>query len=1084
MPVSFSRIISGISDYNKEEPQPDGVAFIRHVDYRRDPRRWALLPEAQKESGSTVTDLPKWGERISDTVYVYGDSGNIYTRSLAGSVALGHSVPGSHGNGLKYFGEDGFLYYTTDTVIGRYGRIGSSPIWVDDFLGAQGGIPTNTRSLDLEAASSQYATAADSASLSITGDITLETLRKPESLPTSGNEMVLISKWNENSNQRSYKWSLYNAPLTAKILVIGGGAGGGGASNNGGAGGGGAGGFIYNATYSLAPGTYPITVGAGGGGGTAGAGANNPSGGNGGQGGNSIFNDQTAVGAGFGGSQSAAGAAGGSGGGGGSSGSTGGGLGTAGQGNNGAAGVDATRTGGGGGGAGGAASGKTGGVGTANSISGSSVTYAVGGNGGDDGGTGSGSSIAGSGGGGARGNGAAGVDGKNGTVVIRYTTGEFSATGGTITTDGNDTIHTFTSSGSFVVGSSATAYKSRLTISSNGTNTETYDKALSSILVGAWIHLAVSLDVSASLATFYESGANSGTATGALTAIFNSTALLAIGASFDAAAAAEKFYDGLTDENRVWAAVRADSDIILNKDRELAGTDPNLVGYYQHDNALTDDSPQTNTLTLVNTPVYSSDVPFAGATTRTDKDQSAAGTGNTYALLTAISEAETDKQTFVPAKDPQKSISVYVAATGTGDWTLTVHDAQNRLITSKTILNAALPAAGEVEFIFATPWTPIIGATYHFHLTSTVANATIVSVASNDIETAQFNSYYQFLVTDSAYHPIGHIINLMTIGNGRYVATWDGGTYDPHTLVLPSEWKVRCLAKWREYEVYGCVRGDSIESYDEGVIFFWDGTSDTYNFFITVPEGGISAMFGSQGTLTIIAGYQGEILEYTGGDKASKVKTLPQLDLGKQIEVHPGGITMWQTLIRIGAGVTDSATFEQGVYTWGRKNDNYPMSLSYDYKISTGDNQSSSIAIGMLLPVEKKLLIGWQNGVSYGLDVIDPTHTSFQDGSIEFLIRDEGGIWKEKLTKLLRVEFEPLISGHTVGLQYKLDRESSWVTEETETTVGKDFKRMQVKGGRHKEYQARVNFRSSTTSSPAVLGVTVDEDILSGEKKI
>jgi len=41
--------------------------------------------------------------------------------------------------------------------------------------------------------------------------------------------------------------------------------------------------------------------------------------------------------------------------------------------------------------------------------------------------------------------------GGSGEVVIRYATADFGAcTGGTITTDGADTIHTFTASGTFV----------------------------------------------------------------------------------------------------------------------------------------------------------------------------------------------------------------------------------------------------------------------------------------------------------------------------------------------------------------------------------------------------------------------------------------------------------------------------------------------------------------------------------------------------------------------------------------------------------------------------------------------------------
>ena len=206
-PVEFNRIIYGIADYDKEA-LPNSVSFLRRIDYRSDPRKWVLLPGATKESGSTILDLPKWGERVSDTTYVYGEDGYIYSRTLAGAVASLRQVSGSSGNGLCYFGEDDFLYYTTDTTIGRYGRMSSSPAFVDDFLGAEGGIPLNTSSMDFEAASSMSADAADSATLSITTDLSLEGHYKFESLPTVGNQMALIAKWEAQNNDRSYKMAL------------------------------------------------------------------------------------------------------------------------------------------------------------------------------------------------------------------------------------------------------------------------------------------------------------------------------------------------------------------------------------------------------------------------------------------------------------------------------------------------------------------------------------------------------------------------------------------------------------------------------------------------------------------------------------------------------------------------------------------------------------------------------------------------------------------------------------------------------------------------------------------------------------
>lgn len=257
---------------------------------------------------------------------------------------------------------------------------------------------------------------------------------------------------------------------SVNYLTVAGG-GGGGATG----GGGGGGGFQANTT-TLTPGiSYTITVGAGGAGNTGsspgGTGANGGSSGI-----SSIF---TSIGGGGGGNSATNGASGGSGGGGGGiNGSIAGtgGTGTSGQGY---AGGNATTSplygSGGGGGAsgvggnGGNASGN-GGNGASSSISGASVSYSGGGGGGGGvtyatagtGGTGggangsqssTGSSASSNTGGGGGGGGynvafASGGNGGSGIVIISYT-GSQRGTGGTITTSGGNTSHTFTSSGTY-----------------------------------------------------------------------------------------------------------------------------------------------------------------------------------------------------------------------------------------------------------------------------------------------------------------------------------------------------------------------------------------------------------------------------------------------------------------------------------------------------------------------------------------------------------------------------------------------------------------------------------------------------------
>jgi hypothetical protein len=241
--------------------------------------------------------------------------------------------------------------------------------------------------------------------------------------------------------------------------------GGGGSCGQSGGGGGGAGGLLYS-TATVAPATsYTITIGAGGAGGVDAVGSN------GANGASSIFGGVgTAVGG--GGNEQNGGS------GGGRSSNSPATSGTAGQGNNGGTGSSGSgyNCGGGGGGAGAAGSstgngpnGANGGVGLAYSISGASVFYAGGGGGGADqrtggsngtggnGGGGNGSYTGGGtaggantgGGGGGQGyNGGNGRAGGSGIIIISYP-GAQRGTGGTVTSSGGNTIHTFTTSGTF-----------------------------------------------------------------------------------------------------------------------------------------------------------------------------------------------------------------------------------------------------------------------------------------------------------------------------------------------------------------------------------------------------------------------------------------------------------------------------------------------------------------------------------------------------------------------------------------------------------------------------------------------------------
>ena len=131
--------------------------------------------------------------------------------------------------------------------------------------------------------------------------------------------------------------------------------------------------------------------------------------------------------------------------------------------------------------------------------------------------------------------------------------------------------------------------------------------------VGVWMHLAFIYDPSVPIIKLYRDGAEVSSYTsqfGTATSIWDSTGVLLVGAGNlqVPGGSINRFCDGKISSVRIWDVVRTEAEINDNKCVQIDSA-TNLKASWTLDGVYTDGSGNSNTLTPVNSPNFSSDAP-------------------------------------------------------------------------------------------------------------------------------------------------------------------------------------------------------------------------------------------------------------------------------------------------------------------------------------------------------------------------------------------------------------------------------------------------------------------------------------------
>lgn len=428
---------------------------------------------------------------------------------------------------------------------------------------------------------------------------------------------------------------------------------------------------------------------------------------------------------------------------------------------------------------------------------------------------------------------------------------------------------------------------------------------------------------------------------------------------------------------------------------------------------------------------------------------------STTTLGTAIIENSANLRYFQTDIEPVSKIGVFVIAKGTGDWTLTLHDGDNNSLASATVTNANLNNGVFNDFSFTSAPNGQVrlypapnARTYHIHVTSTVADGTISSNSKNSMSTCDLRVMADRLAwTHNGWHPMTRFLQYEIIGNGNYISAWEPISSPPTNdewvrakLTVPMEYECCGLAATNEFLVAAFEKTSTSTTIgpQEGLIIFWDGTADTYNYFVPIPEGSPYGLHTYANVVYYIAG--GSLWAMTSPTtQPVHIRTLPGTSTefsgtNSPIKVYPAAMSTRREIQVFGfPGTTTNTSINFGVYGWGSVDKNYPTVLTYNYVMSTGSKNysaSNNLSIGMVKSFGDLLHISWRDDLNgkYGVDKVDNSSPPAPTSVWQSIAVDNGYPGKRKTAKYCEVYYK-LPAGATIQLAYQFDRSGTWVTD-------------------------------------------------------
>lgn len=267
--------------------------------------------------------------------------------------------------------------------------------------------------------------------------------------------------------------------------------------------------------------------------------------------------------------------------------------------------------------------------------------------------------------------------------------------------------------------------------------------------------------------------------------------------------------------------------------------------------------------------------------------------------------------------------------------------------------------------------------------------------------------------------------------NNKLARVSSGGTVTDAALTLPTNFKITSICNYGNYLAIGCAPISTFNGVSK--VFLWNLTSSDVQEAIDWGEGELRVLETIEGYLVGVtdrylnnatgAGRGSMIVQvYSGGVPQVVKEVFTQALSGKTMPLSKA--VKNNRLFFAAKIMTNSAgtEYNEGLWSFGRKNTAYPFSLSLDIideNIDTDGIQAFGTAANYFF-----IAHSGDGSIDKTNDAATYAFTSVYESQI----MNFGDSMADKTLKSIKVSFRKLASGESLTVKYRVDNATSWTT--------------------------------------------------------